>query len=407
MDWYSELLSELLGQNVDEQTHDGLRAQLRRRFLNLYTELLLYVIKSVCLYRRAWISVLGRDLLKLDDWAGELDGIRSAEDALERDIKQFDSAYIRRQDAKMESMKRDEAQLREKSLEDAAINEFLDQLKVTDSHLDKKRIEESKGGLLKDSYRWILDHELLTAFLAEPQGQLLWIKGDPGKGKTMLLCGIIDHLRDTSDRDLSYFFCQATIARLNSAPSVLRGLIYLLVLQRPSLFSHAKDKYKHGKTAFFESENTWFALSEIFLDMLNDPASKGTILIVDALDECTTHRDQLLKVITQASHAKWIISSRDWPEIRERLIDLPQQKTLELELESSLISMAVNMYIEHKVEQLANRRRYTQEKRQVVENHLKSNAHDTFLWVALVCQELEKRPRWHAEKKSWETATRT
>jgi hypothetical protein len=47
---------------------------------------------------------------------------------------------------------------------------------------------------------------------------VLWIKGDPGKGKTMLLCGIIDEmsaltrLRDKEATTLlSYFFCQAEL----------------------------------------------------------------------------------------------------------------------------------------------------------------------------------------------------
>jgi protocatechuate 3,4-dioxygenase beta subunit len=50
---------------------------------------------------------------------------------------------------------------------------------------------------------------------------LLWIKGDPGKGKTMLLCGIINKLNNsiTQRALLSYSFCQATDSR--SVPTVI------------------------------------------------------------------------------------------------------------------------------------------------------------------------------------------
>ncbi|KAF1938340.1 hypothetical protein EJ02DRAFT_354742, partial [Clathrospora elynae] len=67
--------------------------------------------------------------------------------------------------------------------------------------------------------------------------RLLWVKGDPGKGKTMLLCGIINKLHSSLPRTglLSYFFCQATDSRINSATAVLRGLLYMLVKQQPSL----------------------------------------------------------------------------------------------------------------------------------------------------------------------------
>ncbi|GKT56724.1 vegetative incompatibility protein het-e-1 [Colletotrichum tofieldiae] len=109
---------------------------------------------------------------------------------------------------------------------------FLADLRSTDPHDDKTRIERTKGGLLRDSYRWILDHDDFRRWRNDnDQSRLLWIKGDPGKGKTMLLCGIIDELEKTpaDTRTLSYFFCQATDARLNTATAVLCGLIYQLL----------------------------------------------------------------------------------------------------------------------------------------------------------------------------------
>ncbi|KKF92077.1 Vegetative incompatibility protein HET-E-1 [Ceratocystis platani] len=98
----------------------------------------------------------------------------------------------------------------------------LSDLCITDPSTDKKDIESRKGGLLKDSYQWILSHENFQQFLDESESPILWIKGDPGKGKTMLLCGIIDELERANQTSVSYFFCQATNDRLNTATSVLR-----------------------------------------------------------------------------------------------------------------------------------------------------------------------------------------
>jgi hypothetical protein len=75
---------------------------------------------------------------------------------------------------------------------------------------------------------------------------------------------------------------------------------------------------------------------------------------------------------------------------------------IELELEATSLSEAVGIFIDHRVEQLAKRKGYSSDRKESVRKHLHYNANDTFLWVALVCQELEKRPRWQAEK-SWET----
>ncbi|KAK0735299.1 hypothetical protein B0T26DRAFT_798898 [Lasiosphaeria miniovina] len=59
---------------------------------------------------------------------------------------------------------------------------------------EKERIELEKGGLLVDAYRWVFDNSDFNRWRDSPESRLLWIKGDPGKGKTMLLCGIINEL---------------------------------------------------------------------------------------------------------------------------------------------------------------------------------------------------------------------
>lgn len=204
----------------------------------------------------------------------------------------------------------------------------------------------------------------------------------------MLLCGIIDELEKEPGTCLSYFFCQATEARLSNATAVLRGLIYLIVDQQPSLISHVRKKHDHAGKQLFEDGNAWEALSKILAAMLDDPSLDGAILIVDALDECKTNRYQLLDLIAKPSRVKWIVSSRNWQNIEEKLNNAKQKVRLHLELNKDSISKAVNTYIGHKVDQLAFDKKYDKETTDTVKTHLTSNADGTFLWVALVCQEL-------------------
>jgi hypothetical protein len=77
------------------------------------------------------------------------------------------------------------------------------------------------------------------------------VKGDPGKGKTMLLCGVINKLRSSLPKAalLSYFFCQETNSHINSATAVL------LVHQQPSLVSHIRKKHNHASKSLFEDVN--------------------------------------------------------------------------------------------------------------------------------------------------------
>ncbi|KAI9770814.1 MAG: hypothetical protein M1839_003040 [Geoglossum umbratile] len=285
-----------------------------------------------------------------------------------------------------------------KPLED---QECIQHLRLTDPRDDKKRIEETKGGLLEDSYRWILENSDYQQWHNDPQCHLLWIKGDPGKGKTMLLCGIINELKKSMAKTdlLSYFFCQATDSRINNAMAVLRGLVYLLVDQQPSLVSHIRKKHDHAGKALFEDANAWVALSEIFTNILQDPSLKSTYLIVDALDECVAGLPELVDFIVQKSsvspRVKWIVSSRNWPDIEGRLERAGHKMTLCLELNAKFISTAVSIYIRYRVLQLAQRKKYDDKTRQAVLDHLFSNANNTFLWVALVCQNLEKISRWN------------
>lgn len=311
---------------------------------------------------------------------------------------------------------------------DHQMQSCLKDLQTTDPRLDKKRIEETKGGLLADAYRWVLDNEDFKHWRCDGNDQLLWVKGDPGKGKTMLLCGIINELSASTrladpkaSTLLSYFFCQATDTRINNASAVLRGLIYMLVGQQPTLISHVRKRYDETGKQLFEDANAWTALTEIFSNILDDSNLPNTYLIIDALDECgNAHMSQvdgqsmqtgqsaelsrLLDFIAEKStlqRVKWIVSSRNWHSIGEHLnVDGATQKArLSLEMNEKFVSGAVSIYTQHKLDALVSKKNYDKKTREAVHQHLLSNANDTFLWVALVCQELAKVTARKALKK--------
>ncbi|KAL4742401.1 WD40 repeat-like protein [Aspergillus similis] len=263
----------------------------------------------------------------------------------------------------------------------------LKSLWPTDPTTEKIRIQQTKGGLLEDVYCWVLENPDFRRWRDDQKTRLLWIRGDPGKGKTMLVCGIVDYLRKSikGSELLSVFFCQAADSRINNATAVLRCIIRQLVDQQPSLISHIRKRYDA-----YEDINSWYIMSQIFTDILEDRTMPSTFLLIDGLDECQTGLPELLSMITQNwssySHVKWIVSSRNYPNITERL-DNAEQLSLELNAES--ISSAVRLYIDYKIHDLARLKKYTVQTHNAVRQHLSANAEGTFLWVALVCQYLE------------------
>jgi hypothetical protein len=280
------------------------------------------------------------------------------------------------------------------------LKDCLRDLRSGDPRDDKKRIENIKGGLLADSYLWVFDNTTFQQWRQEPNSRLLWIKGDPGKGKTMLLCGLVNELQSSMPRTelLSYFFCQETDSRINSATGVIRGLLYMLVDQQPSLMSHFRRKYDHAGKALFEDANAWVALSEIFTSMMQDKSLKTTCLVVDALDECVVDLSKLLDLIVRTStllpSVKWLVSSRNEIHIEEKLKSVGDEAKLSLELKQNAeqVARAVDAYIDYKLSCLQSLDTADLRKQVRDELHLKANG--TFLWVALVMQELEKPESW-------------
>jgi hypothetical protein len=220
----------------------------------------------------------------------------------------------------------------------------------------------------------------------------------------MLISGILDEMSPlTKLRNkqattlLSYFFCQATDDRIDNASAALRGLIYLLIDQEPLLISHVRKKYDHAGKALFEDQNAWVALSEIFTSILQDPSLKSIYLIIDALDECKTNLDQLLELISRtaltSTRVKWIVSSRNEPNIEARLRLDSTQPRLSLELNEEHVSRAVQVFIDFRVSKL-RRIEDDGELQEIVRGQIYAKANGTFLWAALVLKELEPVESW-------------
>jgi hypothetical protein len=412
MDWYWNLSDLLLSKNRIQKSSAGLRDELEKHVIDLYKSLLAYQMRSIYSYYRNRGVVFFRDLIKLDDWKGSLDSIESAENTVRDDSSQYNTLQIRSHLQDLVDMAGSEEQklrdiysaiLRqtaqhEKTKEAEELRKCLRDLRATDPRHDKVRIEQTKGGLLRDSYCWIFENASFQQWRDDPERTMLWIKADPGKGKTMLVCGIIDELKSQATSGLmSFFFCQATDSRINNATSVLRGLIYLLADQQPSLASHLQEKYDYAGKSLFEDANSWVALSDIFKNILQDPGLETTYLVIDALDECVTDLTKLLDLIISipsTTRVKWLLSSRNELHIEQRLRSANEETKLSLELKENAeqVSQAVNVYIRKKLSTIDTLQDTNLRDR--VRDILHRKANGTFLWVALVIQELERPESW-------------
>ncbi|KAM0520640.1 hypothetical protein ACHAPE_003037 [Trichoderma viride] len=385
------------------------RNELVDRLVDLYTLIIDFQVRSILRFYRSRTKNALRGSIKYDGWGSKVEDIQKVDKDF---VKKLNTAISGSSLQKLTNLiqstesshkvldslvdiSRNSMRFVEKMdqrMSDAENNACLRSLGVKPRH-HKMRIEGEKGGLLRDSYYWILSHVDFQKWRESEQGELLWIKGNPGKGKTMLLCGVIDELIKTTAHttNIAFFFCQADHSEINQATAVLRGLIYMVVKQQPCLISYLRDAWDDGKDVF-TNVNAWVVLSEIFGKILGDTRLRSTYFIIDALDECTVNLNLLLDLIVEKSssypHVKWIVSSRNWPIIHDHLDNASQKTNLSLELNKDTISAAVATYIDHKVTQLAAKKKYDDKIQEEVHGYLLSNAKDTFLWVALVCEQL-------------------
>ena len=276
-------------------------------------------------------------------------------------------------------------------------NQCLRKLRLTDPRHDKQRIEAKGDQLLEGSCSWVLQDPAFVTWWNRDDSRLLWIHGNPGKGKTMIMISLISELSkrlkdQPGSNVLAYFFCQNTNSDLNTTVSVLRGLIYHLVDQEKKLIRYIRKYYDKAGRRMFEDENALYALQAVLVDILRDQSLRNVYFLIDALDECDATVHDLLRWICSTDSqlspkTKWLTTSRNQPGFQERL-GRSHQLHISLELNSLHIDKAVASFIDYKVKELADLKSYSEELQLSVRKSLLDKAEDTFLWGALVCKEL-------------------
>ncbi|KAK0707336.1 hypothetical protein B0H67DRAFT_495595, partial [Lasiosphaeris hirsuta] len=255
-------------------------------------------------------------------------------------------------------------------------DQCLRSLFITNPRVDKERIEaNTRGGLIENSHRWVLDHPTFKEWRDDPNARVLWIKGGPGTGKTMLLCGIIGELEvklkespGKEDR-LAYLFCDGSNGNTNSTVAVLRGLAHSLIAYAPGpsskrLLAYAVKEYKNAGPGLLQGPGAWYTMRSIFLDILRDlskqPGGGVTYLVIDALNECSTDLDNLLASITDGSgisRVKWLVTSRPRPDIAAalRVGKTREMHGLDLRDHTKELSRTVSAYVDRCARVLVSR----------------------------------------------------
>ncbi|KAK4443976.1 hypothetical protein QBC34DRAFT_498684 [Podospora aff. communis PSN243] len=162
--------------------------------------------------------------------------------------------------------------------------------------------------------------------LVQEHNGVLWVKGNPGTGKSTLMKHTLEECRKTFENHtiIAHFFNARGDPLEKTQLGLLRSLVWQLVDKEPVrksvLLSRYKEKkQKQGEVKWRESELREFLASEV-----RRSRQKPLALLIDALDECD--EDHVREVVTfletlvvEAKEAKTKLSiclaSRTYPNI--------------------------------------------------------------------------------------------
>ncbi|GKT82903.1 NACHT and WD domain-containing protein [Colletotrichum tofieldiae] len=145
MDWYRNLVDFILDEKRAGLVFEGLRGQLERHIVQLYQKLTLYLIRAS---------------------AGQLNDVKVAEGAVRNDSEQYNSQQMRdrlqvvaataelqyRELQGITTAIQDQTRRQEATQHNQEDKECLNGLFQTDPRHEKTRTQDTKGGLLRDSY---------------------------------------------------------------------------------------------------------------------------------------------------------------------------------------------------------------------------------------------------------------
>ncbi|KAF4461421.1 kinesin [Fusarium albosuccineum] len=180
---------------------------------------------------------------------------------------------------------------------------------------------------------WVWTHPVYRSFSTQQSG-ILWVRGKPGSGKSVLAKAIQERLlpesrsRSTETNEAllgDWFYHRRRGGSFIKHESLVRSMLYHFLQQRPSLY----DKFFQGPFRAMDPclPASWTSdgLVEIFEKICQ--SAIHVFCIVDAVDEAeTTDVVPLLKSAVcsgQSSRAKLIILSRPNAEIEYQVIDHP------------------------------------------------------------------------------------
>ncbi|KAK7539282.1 uncharacterized protein J3D65DRAFT_692652 [Phyllosticta citribraziliensis] len=369
--------------------------------LELYSDVLAFQLISVSRLYGNKFATAARDITGWDDWAAKLSSIQEKEtkvrteaDDLEWDLSREHLSRINEKlddyltqllnigQQQLETLK----QLQSTTTQNLRVVLTKEEREClsTFSQVEYERYKSAVPDRIPGTCEWFIDDPLLQDWL-DRKSSVLLISAGPGCGKSVLTRYLIEWVLPTRAEGarICYFFFRDGQKETMNLASALCALIHQLLTAEKHLIGHAMEPFnsKGGNLA-----THFTTLWDIIEKATSDDRSEDVIIVLDALDECSTDdRNELLRLLSKhfwssktSSRLRFLCTTRPQPSIISRF-DFPFSSQIKYD-ESDKIGEDVELVIQHRVQSL--------KLGDDLSNHLESRLLEvqnrTYLWVHLI-----------------------
>ncbi|VUC29092.1 unnamed protein product [Clonostachys rosea] len=192
---------------------------------------------------------------------------------------------------------------------------------------------------------WIRQTASYTEWHDSDDRGMLWIKGIPGSGKSVVAASLIERLSQEEQAPTLFFFFRQIIDANHAPAALLRDWLDQILSYSPPLQAQLKKEYidKSRKVDEVSMNDLW---GELKLALGSLPR---LFCVVDALDEMDKGNDEFLKALAdlgrwRPSNVKVIVTSRPVPAVEKPLQQIPM---LHIRLDESHVDVDIATYVDY------------------------------------------------------------
>lgn len=223
----------------------------------------------------------------------------------------------------------------------------------TVKHVASRKLHQPGSNL------WALEADAFKEWKTTP-GQVLWLHGIPGAGKTIICSTIIHHVEEVCKAQpalrLAYYYFDFSDASAQNLSYLFRCLLWQLCSQDDLVAAPVLSLYTACDNGRKEVSDE--LLASTLFDVLD--GDRQTFVILDALDECPLQERERLFELTlertgpEASRSNFLFTSRKERNIEECMSELGEVVELHImPIFTGDVTADIRLYVSH---QLSTRR---------------------------------------------------